>query len=83
MGHLILQAGETRRDVAQRARDQLQAADAPILGAVLNNVDFEKDKYYYYTYYRYYNKYYGDDKKRKRGSAGIRSISSGERKTAS
>jgi succinoglycan biosynthesis transport protein ExoP len=79
----ILQAGETRRDVAQRARDQLQAADAPILGAVLNNVDFEKDKYYYYTYYRYYNKYSGDDKKRKHGSAGIRSIASVDRKAAS
>jgi succinoglycan biosynthesis transport protein ExoP len=79
----IIQAGETRRDVAQRARDQLQAAEAPILGGVLNNVDFEKDKYYYYTYYRYYNKYYREDDKKKRGSAEIRSISPGERKVAS
>jgi len=54
----ILRASETRREAAQRAAEQLRAADAPMLGAVLNSVDLEKDKYYYYSYYRYYNKYY-------------------------
>ncbi len=59
----IIRAGQTKRDVAQRASEQLQSAEATILGGVLNNVDFKKDKYYYYSYY--YSKYYREsDKKR-------------------
>ncbi len=53
---VIIQAGETRRDVARRARDQLLDVGANILGGVLNSVDIQKDNYYYYSYY--YNYYY-------------------------
>lgn len=53
---VIIRAGETRRDVVRRARDQLRDVGATILGGVLNSVDIEKDNYYYYSYY--YNYYY-------------------------
>lgn len=53
---VIIRAGETRRDVVRRARDQLLDVGATILGGVLNSVDIEKDNYYYYSYY--YNYYY-------------------------
>jgi succinoglycan biosynthesis transport protein ExoP len=53
---IIIRAGETRREVVRRARDQLRDVGANILGGVLNSVDIEKDRYYYYSYY--YNYYY-------------------------
>jgi succinoglycan biosynthesis transport protein ExoP len=53
---VIIRAGETRRDVVRRARDQLLDVGATILGGVLNSVDIERDNYYYYSYY--YNYYY-------------------------
>jgi polysaccharide biosynthesis transport protein len=59
----IVRAGETKRDMAQRARDQLRAAEAVVLGGVLNNVDFEKDRYYYYSYH--YQQYYNENSKSK------------------
>jgi len=60
----IIRAGETKRDVAQRASEQLRAPEATILGGVLNSVDLEKDKYYYYSYY--YSRYYREDNKKER-----------------
>ena len=59
----ILRAGETRRDVARQARELLESVDAPILGGVLNSVNFAKDKYHYYKYYHYNAKYYQDNGK--------------------
>ncbi len=47
---LIVRAGQTSRDVARRACDQLLAVKARILGGVLNSVDMQKD-HYYYSYY--------------------------------
>jgi Mrp family chromosome partitioning ATPase len=76
----IIRAGETKRDVAQRAREQLSAAEATILGGVLNSVDLDKDKYYYYSYY--YSKYYREGEK-KRSSEKLSNVSSLERKIAS
>jgi capsular exopolysaccharide synthesis family protein len=73
----VIRAGETKRDVAQRAREQLRAAEAPILGGVLNNVDLEKDRYYYYSY----SKYYGENGQKK-GAVEISSVSPLERKIA-
>jgi polysaccharide biosynthesis transport protein len=56
---LVIKAGETPRQIVQNGLMQLQAANAHILGAVLNGVDAGKDSYYYYQYSYYY---YGDDK---------------------
>lgn len=53
---LVLKAGMTSKDLAKRSLKNLRDLNARILGAVLNDVDLEKDKYYYY--YPYYNKYY-------------------------
>ena len=53
----VVRAGDTKRDVAQRAADQLRGAEAPIAGAVLNSVDLQKDNYYYYSNY-YHSNYY-------------------------
>jgi Mrp family chromosome partitioning ATPase len=75
----VIRAGETKRDAAQRAGEQLQAAEATVLGGVLNSVDFEKDKYYYYSYY--YSKDYREGDK-KRSSEKIPLTPSLERKVA-
>jgi len=61
---VIIRAGETRRDVVRRARDQLRDVGATILGGVLNSVDIEKDNYYYYSYY---HNYYYQEKDEKTG----------------
>ena len=61
----IMRAGETKRDIAQRARDQLRSVEAPILGGVLNSVDLKKERYYYHYYSYYYNHYYGEKGKTK------------------
>lgn len=39
---LVLSAGRTKRDVAQRAKEQLDNVGARILGAVLNNAKLDK-----------------------------------------
>ncbi|VBB43631.1 GumC2 (modular protein) [uncultured Desulfatiglans sp.] len=63
---LVIRAGDTVREVAKNALNQLQAVGAHILGGILNAVDIGKDKYYYYYYYQYYHYYYGDDGEKKR-----------------
>ena len=42
----------------------LQAGQPPIVGVVLNRVDFDRNKYYYSRYYGYqYKSYYGQAQK--------------------
>lgn len=48
---LVIQAGETRRDAAQKAVSILQQANANLLGAVLNQVSEKGGDYYYQGYY--------------------------------
>jgi len=48
---LVIHAGITSRNVIANAVRQLRDIQAHILGSVLNNVDIEKDGYYYYQYY--------------------------------
>lgn len=60
---VVLKAGKTNRDLAQRTVRALRDVQARIFGAVLNDVDLERSKYgdYYYGYaYRYYG--YGEKK---------------------
>jgi succinoglycan biosynthesis transport protein ExoP len=50
----------TRRVHAERALEALQAGTVRGIGAVLNRVDFDRNKYYYSRYYGYqYKNYYG------------------------
>lgn len=52
----------TRRVHAERALETLQASKARSIGAVLNRVDFDRNKYYYARYYGYqYKSYYGQN----------------------
>jgi Mrp family chromosome partitioning ATPase len=59
---LVFKPGSTRRGVARQAVQQLQRANARILGVVLNNLDLGRAgygyRYYYHKYYPTYNKYY-------------------------
>jgi capsular exopolysaccharide synthesis family protein len=59
---LIFHAGKTRKNIAQRAKEQLEEAGARILGGVINNVNIKKARYNYYYYYAYhYPRYYRED----------------------
>jgi len=50
----------TRRAHAERALETLRASRPRALTAVLNRVDFDRNKYYYSRYYGYqYKSYYG------------------------
>jgi succinoglycan biosynthesis transport protein ExoP len=52
----------TRRVHAERALETLLSGRARGIGAVLNRVDFERNKYYYSRYYGYqYKSYYGQN----------------------
>ena len=46
---LVVDAGATRRDLARRARAQLEKVNARLLGVVLNNVPLDSQVYGYYT----------------------------------
>jgi capsular exopolysaccharide synthesis family protein len=52
---LVIDAGETRREVARRAVDNLRQVGAHMIGVVLNRVPTHRGGYYYY-----YQEYYGD-----------------------
>jgi succinoglycan biosynthesis transport protein ExoP len=48
---LVIEAGQTRHDVARQAIMNLQQAGAHILGGVLNRASYKKSDYYCYDYY--------------------------------
>lgn len=47
---LVVDSGTTNKDVALKAKTQLQNVKANILGVVLNNKKMQGDSYYYYYY---------------------------------
>ena len=54
---LIVRAGKTPIGEATRAKEHLERVNTPIVGVVLNMLDFERDPYYggyYHKYYKYY-----------------------------
>lgn len=56
----VIGAEMTRRVHAERALETLRASRPHLVGAVLNRVDFDGNKYYYSRYYGYqYKSYYG------------------------
>lgn len=60
----VVKAGQTSKDVVKRAKQQLEATNAPLLGAILNDLDLEDRAYryhYYYSYYYRYGQYYEDE----------------------
>jgi capsular exopolysaccharide synthesis family protein len=56
----------TRRGHAERAMETLAAGKPKSIGAVLNRVDFDRNRYYYTRYYgHHYQNYYGSSGRRK------------------
>lgn len=56
---LVTRFRKTTRDVARRVLRSLRDVNAPVLGAVMNDVDLESREYGYY-YYRRYGYYYSE-----------------------
>lgn len=54
---LVVQGGRTPREMVQRAFKNLIELNAPVLGAVLNNVDIRGNGYPYYYHYHYSHYY--------------------------
>ena len=55
-----------RRDHARRSVQRIQDAGVKIIGAVINDIDFEGKDSYYYSYYYYQNRYYASYYKNER-----------------
>lgn len=53
---LVVESGEIKRKLALEAKEKLEAAECPILGAVLNKVE-RRSGGYYRKYYKKYEKY--------------------------
>ena len=62
---LVIDAGTTRRGLAQRAASELAKVGANILGATLNRVSLDSRSGYYYYYYYYYYSDEGEERHRR------------------
>ncbi len=61
---LVISSGQTNREAIIRATTLLENVKSRLLGAVLNNVDYESN--YGSSYYYYYHYYYGSQSKKKK-----------------
>jgi len=70
---LVVQHYRTDRDMVRKTLQRLQVIQTPIVGAVLNNVDFDRayHKDYYYAGY-YYAEEYGSSKRKKGAKKGVK-----------
>lgn len=58
---LVVRGGSTSKKIIKNSIRQLERADCPLLGIVLNRVEGARGGYYYKKYGgKYYGKYYGD-----------------------
>jgi polysaccharide biosynthesis transport protein len=58
---LVVRGGETPKDAVKKANAHLVAVGAPILGAMINNVDLDSPEYvYYHGRYGYYDDEYNN-----------------------
>jgi capsular exopolysaccharide synthesis family protein len=53
---IVVKAGVTSREMAQRTKAHLQSVGAKLLGVVINQIKLQPHDYYYYS--TYYNRYY-------------------------
>jgi capsular exopolysaccharide synthesis family protein len=53
---LVVEAGETPREVLLRGRRRFEEVHARILGVVLNKADLRREDYYYYKGYYHYGR---------------------------
>jgi Mrp family chromosome partitioning ATPase len=56
---MVIRTGATHIKQIELAREQLHKVRTPVLGVVLNMLDFEKDPYHYGRHYHKYKSYYG------------------------
>ncbi|MFC1714526.1 GumC family protein [Candidatus Poribacteria bacterium] len=59
---LVLQAGQTKRQVAMQAKALMERLNINIFGVVLNGVDYSKRYGYHYYYYHYHNYYTSEER---------------------
>lgn len=64
----VIESGNVKYRMAQQVRDRLKNSGCPILGAVLNKVDYKKNSGYYNKYYGKYGKYYSKGYKKYYGN---------------
>jgi polysaccharide biosynthesis transport protein len=58
---LVVRGGETPKDAVKKANAHLMAVGAPLLGAMINNVDLDSPEYvYYHGRYGYYDDEYNN-----------------------
>ena len=57
---LVLECGAISYRFARKIKEQLETANARILGCVINKVDLSGKGYYGKYYGNYYGKYYGN-----------------------
>ena len=54
---LVIKSGHINRELIKKAVEQIRISQANLIGVVLNQVDFERERYYSGKYYsRYYGK---------------------------
>jgi capsular exopolysaccharide synthesis family protein len=58
---LVVKAEFVPRKAAMDARDQLLEVNATLLGVVFNNIQTQRNGYFYNSYYRYHSYYTGKD----------------------
>lgn len=72
---LVLEAGQTRRGAALRAKEQFEQLELEVKGIVLNLVNPKERGRYGYGYdYYYYGYGYGDNQPKTRGKAGQKTL---------
>ena len=54
----VIKAGETSYDLLQKSLQQLSEVGGKVLGVILNEVNFKRDRADYPYYYQYYYEYY-------------------------
>jgi len=55
---LVIKAEEAPRKVVKKVKDQLLEVKSHLIGSLLNDINFQKNGYYYYNYYHKYQSYY-------------------------
>lgn len=54
---LVIQHNKIEKSAIKRCVNNMKNINGNLLGAVLNNVDIERQKYFYHSYYKYYYYY--------------------------
>ena len=62
---IVVKAGQTSREMANRTKTHLQTVGAKVLGAVINHIKLQPHDYYYYS--TYYSRYYYRDESSETG----------------